>query len=581
LVDLPNFAVIVAGLGAWDPPREEIKEDRLLNAVRAKLGPQVAKLAAMPWSESTDNPYDDWARIGVPVFPFPRWFRCTACNVLSTIDGGLFQLQKNERRIERTRYVHEGCGRGSSPLAVPARFVIACERGHLDEFPWIAFAHQYATCPNGTPSLELTEPGSGTRSTDVYVKCTQCGMGNSMNAAFDRDAKDVPQCRGRHPHLRDFDPEGCEQRARTLLLGASNTWFGITRSALAIPVSSDGQLDVEVDAAWGDLADADSEHVLDLFVRKLPSLRHLTSFPMADLWEAVRRRRANQDADQPEDAIDLKFPEWQCITNPSTAPSTYDFTIEDAGVPATLSAVFEQVVAVKRLRETMALLGFARIDAPESGVNDDLEAVEAVSLSRREPTWVPASDVRGEGIFFRLPEERVRGWQVRVETHPRMTALRKATIDRFGIKAWPGFRYVLLHSLAHLLINELSLECGYSPASIRERIYSSDEDGQAMAGILVYTAAADSEGTLGGLVSMAKPECVERIVSQARTRAEMCSSDPLCSEHVPTDPDKTLHGAACHSCLFLPETSCERGNRLLDRTILVKTISESSLAYLG
>jgi hypothetical protein len=144
-------------------------------------------------------------------------------------------------------------------------------------------------------------------------------------------------------------------------------------------------------------------------------------------------------------------------------------------------------------------------------------------------------------------------------------------------------RYVLLHSIAHLLINELALECGYGAASLRERIYSSSgEDGSdPMAGFLIYTAAADSEGTLGGLVSMAKPDTFGRVLERAIGRAQLCSSDPLCAEHVPTPEDRTLHGAACHSCLFLPETSCERNNRLLDRAALAETLTHSGISYLA
>jgi hypothetical protein len=194
---------------------------------------------------------------------------------------------------------------------------------------------------------------------------------------------------------------------------------------------------------------------------------------------------------------------------------------------------------------------------------------------------VPAADVRGEGIFLQLREEVVQAWETRVSTTPRIVALRDAAIGRGGQDAWRGARYVLLHSLAHLLINELALECGYGAASVRERIYAQSPGGDAepMAGILVYTAAADSEGTLGGLVSMAKSATLERVMTAALHRAELCSSDPLCAEHVPTPEDRTQHGAACHSCLFLPETSCECNNRLLDRAVLLETLTSSGMAY--
>lgn len=583
LVDLPNFSVIVAGLQAWDQPREEIVEPRLLAAVRAQLGAQVERLIAMPWMEPTNNINDQWARVGIPVLPFPRWMRCTSCNVLSTIDGGLFILDKSGR-LDRIRYVHKNCtGNAKSPLAVPARFIMACPKGHLDEFPWIAFAHHDRPCPNGGGgNLTLTEPGSGTRSTDVVVKCTACSQSNVISAAFDRDAKNRPQCRGRHPHLRRFDAS-CEETAETLLLGASNTWFGVTRSALWFPYETSSPVDREVDELWNDLAGLRFEDAktLEVLIAALPTLDRLKSLPIADVWAAVERRR--NASEEREQAGDLRLAEWECFIDPANAPKDRDFTISSAGVPPTFSASVAAVVAATRLRETTALVGFARIDAPDSGLVEDAELESIVPLSTEPPRWVPAAEVRGEGTFVRLPEERIRVWESRVANHERMLALRHAILARHGSKAWLGVRYVLLHSLAHLLINELALECGYGAASLRERIYSSsgDDGSDQMAGFLIYTAAADSEGTLGGLVSMAEPDTFGRVLERAIARAQLCSSDPLCAEHTPTPEDRTLHGAACHSCLFLPETSCERNNRLLDRAALAETLTNSGISYLG
>jgi hypothetical protein len=140
---------------------------------------------------------------------------------------------------------------------------------------------------------------------------------------------------------------------------------------------------------------------------------------------------------------------------------------------------------------------------------------------------------------------------------------------------------VLLHSFAHALIRQLSVECGYTTASLRERIYSRNpsENEPEMAGVLIYTAAPDSEGTLGGLVSLGKPETLERHLDQALDNMRLCASDPLCAEHHPYRDGNTLHAASCHACLFAPETSCERGNKYLDRAVLVSTVERSDLAF--
>ncbi len=115
---------------------------------------------------------------------------------------------------------------------------------------------------------------------------------------------------------------------------------------------------------------------------------------------------------------------------------------------------------------------------------------------------------------------------------------------------------LLLHTLSHLLIRQVSLECGYSSASLRERLYIG-QPGARTAGVLLSTAASDSEGTLGGLVALGETRYLTRLLELAFDDAQRCSSDPLCAEHVPRDPSETLHAAACHACLFVSETSCE------------------------
>ena len=204
--------------------------------------------------------------------------------------------------------------------------------------------------------------------------------------------------------------------------------------------------------------------------------------------------------------------------------------------------------------------------------------------ARPSPTWVPATQVHGEGIFITFEEAEIqqvgsdepvkarnanllaghRGWRNSRKLDPN--------------EAYPGIRYAMLHTLSHLLIRELALECGYNAASIRERIYANTEGDRNQAGILIYTAAADSDGTLGGLVELGRPDNLGRLLKQALTRAGICSSDPLCSEHKPAD-DRSLHAASCHACAFVSETSCEMGNRYIDRALLVTTLETDDVAF--
>ena len=211
------------------------------------------------------------------------------------------------------------------------------------------------------------------------------------------------------------------------------------------------------------------------------------------------------------------------------------------------------------------------MSAPE---RDELRPVRRIPLARASAEWVPAVEQRGEGIFLELREQHVARWVSSVAEHEHITALGRAyrqwalDRDQTPTAGFPIARFLLIHTLSHMLMRQVALECGYSSASLRERIYLGTPLSPA-AGVLISTAASDSEGTLGGLVALGEQRYLERILRQALVDASHCSSDPLCAEHVPEFPSAVLHNAACHACLFASETSCEAGNRWLDRAVLV------------
>ena len=247
------------------------------------------------------------------------------------------------------------------------------------------------------------------------------------------------------------------------------------------------------------------------------------------------------------------------------------------------------MVLVERLREVRALVGFTRIGSP-GDFNDapEVPGDRQVRIARRPPRWVPASEVRGEGIFIRFDEAAISAWCEAETAKEREREFRAAHRQWRRMRnieppdaGFPGIRYVLLHSFAHAFTRQLALSSGYTAASIRERIYSRDaaDQGETMAGVLLYTAAPDSEGTLGGLVSLGETEALGTHLDAALQQVRLCASDPLCAEHAPQEA--VLHGAACHACLFAPETSCERGNKYLDRGVLVDTFGRENRAFFG
>jgi hypothetical protein len=582
LVDLPSLSVIVGGLDRWDTTRQGlVTEDRLLDAVRARLGPQVDTLRTLPVEpQTTNNPYDEWARIGVPVTVFPRWLRCTACNRLFPVASGALKLDHNPHHIDRTRYTHPNCDKARKPPgAVPARFVAGCPNGHLDDFPWVKFAHQKKPiCAN--PILRVNDVGSGGRATDLLVSCMTCGDQATLAKAFGPAAKTMmPRCRGRHPHLgRATEP--CDEQLRTLVLGASNLWFNASVSVLSLPVGG-GSLAQLVYDHWDEFQKMTVKDVLGYALQANRTLQAaFAGYDVDEIWAAVEARRAGGQAPQ---GADVLGPEWAALTAGSPGQPSPHFEAEPIEPPTEHAGHLAGVTLAHRLRVVSALCGFTRISAGEPGDTRGIVPLESTG----KPTWVPVVENRGEGIFLRLDETAVQAWEGAAYDNEVFVQMRRAHRDwreARGLdpaQGWPGERYVLLHSLSHALINELAIECGYSSASISERIYSRSpgEGPDPMAGILLYTSAPDAEGTLGGLVNLGKTSELGPILRRALERASLCSSDPLCADHHPDAATSALHGAACHACLLVAETSCEHGNRYLDRATLVDTFCHAGMEY--
>jgi hypothetical protein len=582
-VDAPHVSAIVMGLEDWATGfSKPIREDRLLEQVRRRLGPQVGALLTPPMREEVEGgltrAFDEQSLVGVPVAPFPRWMRCPGCSLLAPLSSGLFHLRTTPGRPDLAKFVHHTCNKLSQPAVLPARFLFTCEAGHLDDFPWRWFVHRGPNSCFGI--LELRELGVSGEAADVEVSCRECGSTRRMADAFQRDTAGVlPSCRGRRPQLRDFETEPCTVTPEAILLGASNIWFPVTLSVLYVPPAPGSELDRLVEQNWTLLADAEDIAVLR-FLRKQGQLGPFAAFTDDNLWAAMQKRRNPASAVTSADDNDLKVPEWRAVSAPDPKRNAADFELRQVDPPARWARWIRRVVLAERLREVTALTAFTRIGSPRDyAENEPLPSKVRASISRNPPIFVPAAEVRGEGIFIELQETELSKWCDEHSGHEGLfeqahTSWRR----RRGIlqpeTGFPGLRYIVLHTFAHALMRQLALECGYTMASLRERIYARDDDraGVPMAGLLIYTAAPDAEGTLGGLVRMGRPDELGRHIGRALEELELCSSDPLCADHAPEPDGSTLHGACCHACLFAPETSCERGNRYLDRSVLVTTV---------
>lgn len=619
-VDLPQLAIMPQGTDAWDKAYAKLGGEptlvlvpRLIEAVRRQLGNQVGELRQPPWMPDTLS--GDTTPIGIPTRVFPQWLRCTGCDLLAPVSATVFEFENTRKhRPDMARFVHRKCkgrftgGRGRDRVAVPARYLIACTNGHLDEFPYVDWLHgadgHRIECV-AQPQLRMREWRSNL-GPQVSLVCMQCETTrNIVELTRSGGEASLPNCRGRHPHLPTFaspdDP--CKGEVRLMLLGAANQWFPATVSVLVLPSRKHPKPADTVTEVMGlppaQVAKITSLSSLIGWRQYAPEsmVEKFTGISDDDLWHAIQVARGDLAPLAPPvsgptryDPNHLLVPEWETLTHPGeflTEDRRNGFKVHPVKVAASLGKAFQEVVAVDRIRKANAFIGFTRIDALDR-VGDDATRIAPISISGK-PKWVPATEDRGEGVFLRFDEKTVESWEsgalntdvwaAHVAAHYRNLARRqsKTAVQLDSDERMPPPRYWALHTLSHLLIREMAMSSGYGSASLSERIYAWREapDRDPSAGILITTTSPDSEGTLGGLVDLARTDRLEEVVHDALHRAARCSSDPICAHRVPRDQEDFLHGAACHFCAFLSETSCERANRFLDRRFVLNLLGGS------
>lgn len=595
-IDLPNLSVMIMGLDDWNKDLcIPINEERLLITVRRVLGAQVQELRQPPFAatEISSNPFDNQNLQGTPVAPFPNWVLCPRCRLLAPLQRDVFALHTDKFRPDRTAYRHALCrGAATAPNVLPARFIAVCPKGHIDDFPWHYFVHRgNSACAGALRLKDLKKYGTPS---DLFVYCEACDTERPfIESVGIKGAETMPKCRGRHPHLRLFNDE-CGEQLQTVTLGASNTWFAVNLSVLSIPSQVDKLAEL-VEQNWMTFQNVPNQPTFDIVfdaMRSVGQLQDFLGFSKENIWQEIENHRQKSDADSASDDVsDLKLPEWKILTAADASQNSLNFTLRKTDAPTGFEKYFAKTVVVERMREVRALVGFTRLEASESFEDlIDESDIEQVPLSRGKLSWTLATEVRGEGIFLEFSERAISEWTKRFEK--QLTEFNQAGFEVH--KQWrnarryddleanyKGVRFLLIHSFAHALMRQLALESGYAAASLSERIYcqSPEHENGAMAGVLIYTSTSDSEGTLGGLSSLGEPKSLGRHIAQTLEEMEMCSSDPLCAEHEATQDETSLHWAACHACLFSPETSCESGNRYLDRSILVPTLRQNERAF--
>lgn len=613
IMDLPSFSIMPAGLDDWEPilrrraPLQIIDEPRLLKVVQLHLGQRVTALRPFPWQPVARAQSKEGIDLGIPARVFPQWLRCTGCDFLGPLSRFEY-TNTHPYRPDLACFEHVRCpgrnrshrqtpvsGKSRHSQAVPARYLLACPDGHLDEFPYSLWVHRGRPCSKApSPELKLHDTNLG-QGAGAIVVCVACGLRRTMSEAQGKAGKHkLPGCRGRHPHLNAFDPN-CENPTSLIMMGASNLWFAATQSIIVMPRSKR-----ENRAALANilLTLLTPEKIADYSA--IPGLLHdvlkgqcdLDGVSEEDLTEAAQESLTPNPSEEERqeqlagwDPIELLVPEWEYLQRPSLfaqQENASGLMVTEMPRGDRLPQQIHRVVAVNRMKKVNAVIGFTRID--EMDRVKDLSS-RLVKLTRNgSPTWVPATEDRGEGIFLQLDENTVADWETQILRTKLWEAHRtshKLNFDRrFSATAaqvnsddrLPPPRYWLVHTLAHLLIREMAMSCGYGAASLSERLYAWQvrDNRPAAAGLLICTTACDSDGTLGGLVALSDPARLQSLLISALRRASRCSSDPVCAQRTPRDPEDFLHGAACHCCCFASETSCEKANRFLERRFLLK-----------
>jgi len=575
MVDLPDDAVIIAGLDQWryskHSPVPVIEEPRLQRKLETLLGVQGISLRTPPPAIEERGFTPD-----IAAYRFPEWFIVQHPQITSKGYRSRRLVHLND--LERRKFRDDD---GRRYAVVPVRFVRACRRGHVGDIDWHAFVH--GTDGGCRRELFVEERGTSGDLDSIWIRCA-CGAQRVMSQAARLDLRALGSCNGARPWLGPGTRERCGEPNRLLIRSASNAYFPQLLSVISIPDTAE-EVDRAVSALWDRYFAAVETAEQLAFVLKMPEVaQHLEDFTREKVIDAIQRVR---DGGSVEDRL-VKEVEFEALSEASEEIGTDepegDFfarSLPEEAWKAPWMEALERVVLVHRLREVVAQVGFTRFEAAAPDIQGELDMEVQRAPLALDVSWLPAVENRGEGVFLQFRGDAVEAWLSKPAVCRRDTVLQQGfnywLADHEGSRRqYPGLAYYMLHSLSHLLLTAISLECGYPASSLRERVYASP--GQY--GLLLYTGSPDAEGTLGGLVEEGRR--IKYHMRRALDMGALCSNDPVCAFHAPTEHGhQPLLGSACHGCLLISETCCEQHNDFLDRALVIPTVEATGAEFFG
>ncbi len=599
MVDFPDQTLMTAAPEYWQNNITEVHDARLERALGVnRFGMPKDK------EESKD---------GVSYTRFPQWYFCPKCRTFQPIRKWYkeYRQKAGQRRLEHDPYMKKPrCMRCNGIELVPTRIVVACNLGHIDDFPWIQWVHErngQGKMPICTsPELKFkTGANSSAGLEGLTVKCS-CGANTSLLRSFNKDELGKLlsnySCSGFMPWKNEYT--SCNEIPQAVQRGASRIYYPKVDSSLVIPPYSE-RLVVKIQNSDGykncliiirDMDDLNAEQRKERIYLKLEKWSQEIGLEIGRELDAIKPflemlllspdSRDSKEPDYDEEQEIYRHAEYEALTglaNDGILPDS-DFIREEMDISKYNIPGLSQLVLLHKIREVRALIGFTRLEAFSIGQLGipaaDIDRFQCVK--EPETDWYPGYEVRGEGIFLNFDSNALEEWfrnnaeiRERIERmkHNYQNSLYGSNGRRITAK------FVFLHTLAHLLIRQLSFECGYNSASLRERIYCDALDVTfPMSSIFIYTASGDSEGTLGGLVRQGRPDCFPFIFRRSLINARWCSNDPVCIQSGGQGRE-ALNMAACHACSLLPETSCEEFNVFLDRGLVIGIDKGKNIGY--
>lgn len=537
IVDMLSGSVMIMAADMWKIPSTEVEDER----VRRALGVSKVKLLN-----------ENQEKIEVKAVQFPKWKVCPKCGMMTDFKVNDCYYCKKDRNLTVELF--------------PSRFVLACKHGHIKDFPWAEWLHQGAKCDK--PILKMKSKGMGGSLSDMTIHCIKCKKKRSLASIM----KYEESCTGNRPWIGDQVECKDGEVMEPVFRGAAKLYSPILHSVLSIPLKegTEESLYEKVNKNREALLSA-KNLPKEYFHNFVCSLFNIEAGKIPQILSMLEENYIEQASFET-----IRKQEWNTLTSNVEVSEETGYKAFEVDVNEKMKKYFSSIVKIESLPEMQVLKGFTRLQYPDPFDKSDIPISSIMKSSKTK--WLPAVKNLGEGIFFKFNHEQLLEWERRSSVlqetekiYDRYNRRRQQmTNEPISLEQ----RYLLLHTFSHAMIQEFARFSGYATTSLRERIYS----GKDMYGVLIYTASSDSEGSLGGLIELSKAEKLYPLFVRALAKMEYCSSDPHCSD-ADFQLQSTINGAACHACAFVSETSCEWGNQLLDRRVLLPLNDDKSLSF--